>query len=646
MGNANFEFLRKSIGDMGDAMLDKVQDEIYFHTFLKTRREMMGVALAKLAKGICNASTILRMEQDEYIPEKMIRNRIVARLGISGEKYEDYLPPKEYERWMHRQDILGSIERKRLSEAEELLEKYKKDAPKNAVEKQFIAAMHFMLLQMRNAPFAEQREAIEAAVKETVKRKGDEFPEKLLLADQEINLLIEYAALHGTGTDGKETAEWRLNEYRKIIAYIENSYMDNLGKAKVYPKVVCYWMKLVCDYYEGNKLDIPWEIVEYGLEVCDRAIELLRDTEKMFYFMELLEKRKFFIHKKLQYMKEDEVNELRVFIEKGDLWYKVLMELYKEYEVSPYMEHFCHLYWEMQSYPMGEVIRTRRKMMRMTKEELSDDTCDLKSITRCEKDRVKTQKYTVRGLFPKVGLGTENICGSVVTNDFESLELYDEMIRYANSVDLEKWEECHNVLKRKLRTDIPENKQVIEMSNNLLLRYRSMISNEEFEVNIRNSLQSTISLECIMNYEKRHLTQKELFSVYKIATVKEGKEKEKYLSVLKGIFEKYEDTDRITPYISEYEFIMTGISSWLGNIEDYRQSNKISKRIIKECLRHRRIGVLGMNQYHILWNNHQKTDTKIIEDKELLVKCKVLCEIVKNTNWIEFLKEKISNIEK
>ncbi len=625
-------------------MLDKVNDEVYFHRFLKIRRKMMRLTLETVANGVCSTSTVQRMERDETVPEKMIRNRIVARLGISREKYEDYLPPKEYERWMLRQDILKSIERKQFLQLEKQLAEYEKKAPDKSVERQFVAAMKFMILKMKDAPLWEQREMIEKAVKETVKMQGENFPKDLLLADQEINLLIEYVALHGLGVNEKDVVEWRLREYREIIAYIEDSQMDNLGKVKIYPKVVYYWMKLNCEYYKAHSLELPWEIVEYGLEICEKAVELLRDIRKLFYFMELLELRKVFCYEKLKYVIGQEAKELNELVETTVSWYEVLMGLYEEYEVSAYMEHFCHLYWEMQSYPMGEVVQIRRKMMGMTKEDLSDDTCDLKSITRCEKKRVKTQKYTIRGVFPKVKLGVENVCGYVVTNDAEALELYDKITRYANIGDLEKLEDSLNQLEKRLRMDIPENKQAIDMFYDMLLWFKKMISDEEFYINSRSSLENTISLESIVNHEKRYLTQKELYCAYRSAMGKEVKERERYLMVLKAIFEEYQSADCITPYIREYEFIMTEISSWLGDVQRYDESNEISGRVIKECLIHRRIGVLGANCYHILWNNCKIMEKEIVGSKDSLKKCMYLFEIAKKKKLVMFLADKITNI--
>ena len=624
-------------------MLENVQDEIYFHTLLKARRKMMGATLANVAKGICSVSTIQRMENDEIVPEKMVRNRIIGRLGISGEKYEDYLPPEEYKRWTSRQDILKSIRTNQLLHAENLIETYAKSAPKKSVERQFVATMKFMISQMKNAPIFEQKLLIEEAVKETIIMAGESFSKDLLLAEQEINLLIEYVSLHGTGINEKDIFEWRLGEYRKIMEYIEQSQMDTPGRSKIYPKVVYYRMKLVSDYYKADASDIPKEIVEYGLKICNKAIELLRDTMKLFYFIELLEVRMVFIHEKLKYTIGKEAQELKELLETTTTWHQLFMKLYTEYDVSPYMEHFCHLYWEMKSYPMGEVVRTRRKMKGMTKEKLSDETCDLKSITRCEKERVKTQKYTIRDVFPKVGLGIENIGSGVVTNDYDTLEVYVKMRYYENLLDFEEWEKCICELEQKLQMDIPENKQVIDIERNGLLQCKNMISNKELQVNIISSLKNTMPLENIINSESCYITQTELMCIYQIAKGKNIEEKDKYVIFLRNVFKGYEKTNGITPYILQYEFIMTEISSWLGDLKRYDESNELSRQVVKEGLIHRRLGMLGQNYYAILWNNHQKSGKKII-DKNALEECRFLCDVAKRKSWVIFLTDKLASI--
>uniref|UniRef100_UPI00405639B2 hypothetical protein n=1 Tax=Agathobacter sp. TaxID=2021311 RepID=UPI00405639B2 len=631
-------------------MLENVHDEVYFHTFLKARRTMMGVTLESVSKGIFSVSTIHRMEKDENVPEKLARSRILARLGVSGEKYEDYLPPKEYGRWLIRQKILKCIERKQLHQAEKLLGEYKAKAPKKEVDRQFMLAMKFMMLRIKAAPLLEQRTTLEKAIRETVQMEGEGFPEGLLLADQEINLFIEYAALYDTGNGKKDNIEWKLKEYQKIIKYIEDSYIDDTGRAKIYPKAVCYWMKLVYESSKENLLDMSLEIAEYGIAICNRAIELLRNMKKLFYFVELLELRHAFMESRLRYVPEGEKNEAEKNMTELNNWYHLLMDLYKEYKVNPYMEHFCHLYWEMQSYPMGDAIRARRNMLGMTKGTLSDDAYDLKSVTRCELNQVKTQKHTLRNMLSKVALGNDNVCTNVVTNDYGALELYIKMGKYADNSDFENWETCIAQLEKILCMDIPQNRQLIEREKNLLDYKRGNISNEEFIQNMKDVLGLTMSTDDIMNNPESYITKREMSCIYSIA-MRNGENKENpYLDLLKCICEKYEQKDMITAYIIEYECIMTGIASLLGNYGKYEEGDNISKKIIKESLIHRRIGFIAPNLYHMQWNNQQKALKGIgflDKRKELegYKQCLILCEIPKLEVWISFLKDKINSIK-
>jgi hypothetical protein len=88
------------------------RDQINYHGFLRALREMNQVSQAAVGKGICTVSGMNRFENGNRIAEKLMRDRLTARLGISGEKYEDYLQPKEYVRWEHRLRIVKAIEKK------------------------------------------------------------------------------------------------------------------------------------------------------------------------------------------------------------------------------------------------------------------------------------------------------------------------------------------------------------------------------------------------------------------------------------------------------------------------------------------------------------------------------------------------------
>ncbi|MGN1157551.1 MAG: hypothetical protein ACI4TK_15345, partial [Agathobacter sp.] len=380
------------------------KDEINFHGFLTACRTMQGVQMKDLTRGLYSKSMMSRVESGERLPKKLERDRLVARLGVSKEDYEDYLSREEYADWEIRQDILKSIEAKDVEKAEKKLREYEASEDLDKVERQFLEAMRFMVLKTKGASKEELRKTIELAVSYTIEDIENGFPEYLILADQEINLLIEYVSLHQYGTTEEECRQWRLTRYHDIVTYIEKSYIDHLGMEKVYPKLVYY----ICMEYSGNRGNI--EEVKECFKLCNEAIELLRDTRKLFYFVELLEVRQWLISRLLEEdgkVSEEEKTELQKLAAESREWREVLIEIAEDYQETLYMENFCYLYWEAESYCINRVVRVRRKMLKLTQAAVAGEACDIKTVRRTEQNTFSPQMHAVRGMFQNLNLCPE-----------------------------------------------------------------------------------------------------------------------------------------------------------------------------------------------------------------------------------------------
>ena len=428
------------------------KDEINFHRFLNATRQLHNVTLDQVCEGLCSRSMMLRIESGDRLPEKQMRDRILSRMGVIIEGYEDYLSIDEYEQWELRQKLLGSIERKEFVKAEQYLEKYRIYEKQNVVEEQYCKAMELMLLQLQNAPLAKQQPVIERAVKLTMSHIGNHLSEKVLLSEQELNLLIEYVRLRPYNGKPEEEFRWRCGQYKDIMNYIEHSRLDSFCRAKVYPKAVSYLCEKILE--KSDRVE-DWK---EGIEACNQAIELLRDSRRLYYFIELVASLEKLVNKYEAYLDEDdkqgERNNFREGLEEKLAWRDVIMELYTEYQVTPYMEHFCHLYWGMESYCIGDIIRTRRQMFGMTKEQLCEGICGIKTLTRLELKQAKTQMPIVRALFKRLGLCAEYIRARVITSDYEVLKLAEECVRYENNYQMEEWIWRLKELEQKLCMDI------------------------------------------------------------------------------------------------------------------------------------------------------------------------------------------------
>ena len=620
------------------------KDEINFHRFLNATRQLHNVTLDQVCEGLCSRSMMLRIESGDRLPEKQMRDRILSRMGVIIEGYEDYLSIDEYEQWELRQKLLGSIERKEFVKAEQYLEKYRIYEKQNVVEEQYCKAMELMLLQLQNAPLAKQRPVIERAVKLTMSHIGNHLSEKVLLSEQELNLLIEYVRLRPYNGKPEEEFRWRCGQYKDIMNYIEHSRLDSFCRAKVYPKAVSYLCEKILE--KSDRVE-DWK---EGIEACNQAIELLRDSRRLYYFIELVASLEKLVNKYEAYLDEDdkqgERNNFREGLEEKLAWRDVIMELYTEYQVTPYMEHFCHLYWGMESYCIGDIIRTRRQMFGMTKEQLCEGICGIKTLTRLELKQAKTQMPIVRALFKRLGLCAEYIRARVITSDYEVLKLAEECVRYENNYQMEEWIWRLKELEQKLCMDIPQNKQFIKNSYCALRLQLRKISKEQYMKEMLEALEYTIPLEYVMKPGKKFLSREERTYIHNIGINIGAVKDNPYMLVIANICKENDLENDLGGHIRKYEFLLTSIISYLGNIGDYEKSDELSKKLMKKSLQYRREGILAETMYNNLWNYQQrlregKEIERVYEEKKEIEKYILLSKFGKMDMLLKFFEQKL-----
>ena len=620
------------------------KDEINFHRFLNATRQLHNVTLDQVCEGLCSRSMMLRIESGDRLPEKQMRDRILSRMGVIIEGYEDYLSIDEYEQWELRQKLLGSIERKEFVKAEQYLEKYRIYEKQNVVEEQYCKAMELMLLQLQNAPLAKQRPVIERAVKLMMSHIGNHLSEKVLLSEQELNLLIEYVRLRPYNGKPEEEFRWRCGQYKDIMNYIEHSRLDSFCRAKVYPKAVSYLCEKILE--KSDRVE-DWK---EGIEACNQAIELLRDSRRLYYFIELVASLEKLVNKYEAYLDEDdkqgERNNFREGLEEKLAWRDVIMELYTEYQVTPYMEHFCHLYWGMESYCIGDIIRTRRQMFGMTKEQLCEGICGIKTLTRLELKQAKTQMPIVRALFKRLGLCAEYIRARVITSDYEVLKLAEECVRYENNYQMEEWIWRLKELEQKLCMDIPQNKQFIKNSYCALRLQLRKISKEQYMKEMLEALEYTIPLEYVMKPGKKFLSREERTYIHNIGINIGAVKDNPYMLVIANICKENDLENDLGGHIRKYEFLLTSIISYLGNIGDYEKSDELSKKLMKKSLQYRREGILAETMYNNLWNYQQrlregKEIERVYEEKKEIEKYILLSKFGKMDMLLKFFEQKL-----
>lgn len=163
-----------------------------FAKLLKNIRTEENVSLDQLAMGFMSASQLTKIENGERPINKNIRDRLLERLGIAKELYENLLDLCDFEEWDYKKKILSAIQNKKIEDAYCLLKEYKAHLRENdRINHQFILAMWGEVLKQEGASKEKIAECYRKAVILTIPDAEKVWSEKRPLSVLEMNLLLE-----------------------------------------------------------------------------------------------------------------------------------------------------------------------------------------------------------------------------------------------------------------------------------------------------------------------------------------------------------------------------------------------------------------------------------------------------------------------
>lgn len=257
------------------------KDNVELYEVLARERKRQGKTLKQVASGVYSLAMMKRIETGERFPRKLEGERLLARLGVSKKGRAVYLSCREYEQWKIRQDIVRSVEDRNAMKLEVQLAEYEQAVGRTNLEKQFLEAMRFMLLQMKGAPEDELRKTIEQAVSYTIPDREAAFRGAFLLAEQERMLLQEYT---------------RLNELKEDIYVAKGEYVEEMIMCwerfcELYQEPECYCINDVIRTY---RMQLGMSRRKLAEGICsEKTIERLENygtTVQMYVVKRLFER--------------------------------------------------------------------------------------------------------------------------------------------------------------------------------------------------------------------------------------------------------------------------------------------------------------------------------------------------------------------
>ena len=218
-----------------------------FPQFLRQVRREKNVSLEQLSEGLMTVSQLARIEKGHHFACKNAKDRLLGRMGISSDLYENLLNIGDYEAWEQQHDILCAIERKEFQKAQEMIAAYEQQNPsadRNKLKQQFCLVMRAEILRQQGEDQSKIGDCYERAVKLTVSEVEHLCISQKLLSVQEVNLILEYEFYH-------KDADFA-DKCRELLMYVENSIYDDLSKAKIYPKIAYYYLREISDGQNGR----------------------------------------------------------------------------------------------------------------------------------------------------------------------------------------------------------------------------------------------------------------------------------------------------------------------------------------------------------------------------------------------------------
>ena len=607
-----------------------------FAKLLKNIRTEENVSLDQLAMGLMSASQLVKIENGERPINKNIRDRLLERLGIAKELYENLLDLCDFEEWDYKKKILSAIQNKKIEDAYRLLKEYKAHLMENdRINHQFILAMWGEVLKQEGASKEKIAECYRKAVILTIPDAEKVWSEKRPLSVLEMNLLLE-TIIYGNNMD-------YLHKCRVLMEYIDTGYYDEIMKAKIYPKIVYYYLKKQILFKEYWNVETQTE----NLKICEKAIDKLRDAGRTYYLVELLEIE----IQILETMPEDAVTE---HLEKNETdkinareLISVIKNLYAEYEVPAYMQDCTYFYQQKWIFSMKDVLRTRRAMFGLTQEQLCEGICSVKSLRRAEKGQTDMQRETLKKLLNRLGLSGQMQWSRLITSDREVIRMAEELADYINDRKFSVASKQLESLKSRIDLDIPQNKQYFLEKQALLEFEQGKVTREEFVKMEKEALECTLCAENLYRKENVYLTEREIICISNSWKGMEGKQKRESINLILRLYDYYALNNGLSQAISVYEIVTEAAVNELGNNGEHVRAEEIDRKSIKASLSCRRVWDIHYKIYDILWNEKKlmKKSGKRVSNNRMnteLKRCIIMSHYVKRYFYENVYKEKLS----
>lgn len=602
---------------------------ITFHKLLESTMQAKGATVESLAYGLCAESTMYSIIRGERLPDFRLRNRLLERLGVSSVGFEDFVTYQEYVRWEKESKLISIIEERNVAAAQEIFNSIKESLKTcNRIERQILLDIEAKIGELNGEKKEKIMHLYKKAVNLTMPNLNLSNLSEKYLSSYEYYLILR---LKNFEAGLSSEIELQIEGYRGLMKSITNSELDEAEKSKVFSMAVCGYYNLI-----KNLICTRPDLANDIFERCLLAEEMLKNSYRMYFLVELLQiKIDIYpkVEKKLRNC-DDNIRHAKILL-------TILNSLYGKYKVDSSMEYSRYIYEGACVYSINDVISRRRRLLGMTRKELSEGICSERTLLRIENCQANPQRPIAYRLLEKMGISGAYRKFQVQTDSYQTILQHKVFCRVLNDGNNERTEVLLRELEKTLDMSIRENIQAISFFNNTIRYKGKKETYKSFKENMEKILELTLPQYDVSKPEG-YITKTEMEIMHNLSMY-DGKNMYSTFLIKKSDYWKSEEPNGT---IGHRELVMGTYASKLGDVGDYEMSNKILEEIIIDALRNRRTHPLHMNIYNIIWNKAMNENLYFSEEsKRGLLICKEICSYCNDATNYQFYESCYNKID-
>lgn len=398
---------------------------VHIGKILQSFRKEKNLNINQIAKGLCSINFLSKCEREEQIPDALLFEYLMERIGVSPEDFSIMATEEEYIFFAWREHVYDAIERKNWEELADLRKDchvFEEDCNKNILH-QMEYFIKGILAAVQNSDWKKASEYMKKAVIQTNPKFFQTLDTTVRLGTKELHMMLLYLyyGVLGQAIEKKTGKEM----FYQLEKYILHNKMENYELAKIYPKLICISLHLFEEEIE----------VKDKICLCENAVTLLRATYKFYDIVELLGLY-------LSLLKQENSNQSS-FYEKQ---YQTFLELHQRnhtnYDFAP--EYI--VYQKPKVYLITEYLYSKRMEKQLTQFELSEGVYEHpESYSRVERGVTKPFPRKLQLLVDKLDINWCRYRGELET---DNLEVFRLRLKHRTFFVENKWEEGFKILEQ------------------------------------------------------------------------------------------------------------------------------------------------------------------------------------------------------